>query len=168
MAGVGNIFKADDGFATAVVSWLAQNAARHWPDQVRLRDFGTGGVHLVYELLDGYDHVVLVDAMHRPEGPPGTLYVFEPDLEAAAVGPDAILDAHDLAPESVLSLVAGLGGSLGRVTVVGCEPESTGDGLGLSDTVSRQVPGAGRLVDQLVSEAWQLPPGGSLSPRRDE
>lgn len=156
VAGVGNIFKSDDGFATEVVSWLEQHAPGDWPDWVRLRDFGIGGIHLAYELLDGYDEVVIVDAMHRPEGEPGTLYVVEPDLVPAEGGrapADPMVDAHDLAPESVLSLVPGLGGTLGRVVVVGCEPESTADGMGLSEAVARQVPEAGRLVCRLVSDA---------------
>ena len=36
---------------------------------VQIRDFGIRGVHLVYELLDGYDLFVLVDAAARGEAP---------------------------------------------------------------------------------------------------
>ncbi|MFC6707446.1 hydrogenase maturation protease [Flexivirga alba] len=152
VAGVGNIFRSDDGFATAVVSWLDEHARATWPEWVRLRDFGIGGVHLAYELLNGYDDLVLVDAMHREGGGPGMLYVVQPNLDTLRGDQAPALDAHDLAPEAVLSLVPGLGGTLGRVTVIGCEPASTADGMDLSDVVSGRVPEAGRLVCELVTE----------------
>lgn len=155
VAGVGNIFKSDDGFATEVVRWLERHAAADWPERVRLRDFGIGGVHLAYELLDGYDDVVLVDAMHRAGAAPGTLVVFEPDLDPSAAQPTATVDAHDLSPGAVLSMVPGLGGVFGRVTVVGCEPLSIDDGLGLTPVVLDRVPAAGRLVCELVTHALE-------------
>lgn len=167
VAGVGNIFKSDDGFATAVVSWLEEHSRAAWPEWVHLQDFGIGGVHLVYELLNGYDDLVLIDAMHREGGRPGTLYVFAPDLDAIPEGQTSTLDAHDMAPEAVLSLVPGLGGTLGRVTVVGCEPRSTADGMEMSTAVLRQVPEAGRLVCELVTEVmsaqgFAFAPEGSI------
>lgn len=152
VAGVGNIFKSDDGFATAVVTWLEVNALGSWPDWVVLRDYGIGGIHLAYDLLDDYDELVLVDAMHR-DGIPGTVYVVAPDLVAPAPEDTPAVDAHDLAPEAVLALVPGLGGTLHRVTVVGCEPETVDDGMGLSAVVAQQVAVAGRAVCDLVAAA---------------
>ncbi|MFN0280567.1 MAG: hydrogenase maturation protease [Kineosporiaceae bacterium] len=158
VAGVGNIFRGDDGFGPAVVEWLHRDAVGPWPDGVVVRDYGIRGVHLAYDLLDGYDDVVFVDTMHRG-GEPGTVYVVEPALDACRAGAvqgsmvAPSLDAHDLAPEAVLALVPDLGGSLGRVTVVGCEPVSLADGIGLSPAVSEQVPSAGRIVRGLVAHA---------------
>ena len=154
VAGVGNIFKSDDGFATAVIARLAERARLGWPEWVRLHDYGIGGVHLAYDLLEGYDDVVLVDAMRRPGGRPGTVYVLDAELPAGpAAGTAPAMDAHDLAPETVLALVPALGGTLPPVTVVGCEPEATEDGMGLSDVVAAQVDVAARIVDDLVTEA---------------
>jgi hydrogenase maturation protease len=150
VAGVGNIFRGDDGFGSAVIGWLAEHGAHTWPDWLLLKDFGIRGVHLAYELLDGYDDLVLVDTMHR-EGRPGTIYVVQPDVSSPPQG-SSMLDAHDMAPEAVLALVPTLGGRLGRVTVVGCEPESLADGIGLSETVAARVPEAGRLVLDLVDQ----------------
>ena len=59
VAGVGNIFQGDDAFGVEVVRLLAQ---RSLPDGVEVADFGIRGVHLVYELLNGCDLFVLVDA----------------------------------------------------------------------------------------------------------
>ncbi len=155
VAGVGNIFKSDDGFATAVVARLAERARHGWPEWVRLHDYGIGGVHLAYDLLEGYDELILVDAMQRPGGLPGTVYVLdaEPPTVPAEGGTVPTLDAHDLAPETVLALVPSLGGTLPPVTVVGCEPESTEDGMGLSEVVAGQVEVAARIVDDLVTGA---------------
>ena len=66
-------------------------------------DYGIRSVHLVYELLDGYDVLVLVDTVGQQEGPAGTLYVIEPDLPARRPAddtalPEVMLDPHDLAP----------------------------------------------------------------------
>ena len=52
VAGIGNIFLSDDGFGVEVANRLA---GRPLPDGVRVADFGIRGVHLAYELLDGYD-----------------------------------------------------------------------------------------------------------------
>ena len=43
-------------------------------------DFGTGGLDLAYEVMRGYDALILVD-ISRQGGEPGTLYVMEPDPE---------------------------------------------------------------------------------------
>ena len=51
---------------------------RDLPDGCEVVDFGIRSVHLVYELLDGYDVLVLVDTVAQQDGPPGSLYVIEP------------------------------------------------------------------------------------------
>lgn len=149
VAGVGNIFRSDDGVATAVIALLTSDGRTGWPDWVGVRDYGISSLHLAYDLLAGETDLVLVDAMHR-DGPPGTVYVVEPGPSAATTG---TVDAHDLAPEAVLSLVPALGGRLGHVTVVGCEPATTADGMGLSPVVAAQVPTAARAVHELVDAA---------------
>ena len=154
VAGVGNIFKSDDGFATAVVALLERRARHAWPAWVRLRDYGIGGVHLAYDLLEGYDELVLVDALSRPDGVPGMVYVVDASAPDDGVVDEVVaMDAHDLDPASVLALVPSLGGTLPPVTVVGCEPQSIEDGMGLSDVVADQVEVAAHIVDDLVTAA---------------
>ena len=106
--------------------WRTACAGRPMPDGVRVADFGIRGVHLAYELLDGYDALVLVDAVPMGE-PPGTVAVIEPEVDdraRAATTPP--LDAHSMNPAVVLGMLAGLGGSVGRVLLVGCEPAGRG------------------------------------------
>lgn len=93
-----------------------------------MADFGTRGSHLAYQLLDGYDTLILIDTMARGKAP-GTLYVFEPD--PADVGSESV-DAHGLDPAAVLSMVRLLGGTIGRTIVVGCEPAEIVERIGLS------------------------------------
>ena len=75
VAGVGNVFLGDDAFGVEVVRLLAQ---RPLPDGVEVADFGIRGVHLVYELLNGCDLFVLVNAAQRGYER-GTVTVLEVD-----------------------------------------------------------------------------------------
>lgn len=146
VAGVGNIFRSDDGFGSAVLERLLPEP---WPEGVLVKDFGIGAIHLAYELVDGWEVLVLVDAVDRG-AEPGTLFVIEPDLDAARDAPATMLDAHDLAPQAVLAMVPKLGGELGRVRVVGCQPASLADGIGLSAPVAASLDSAAGMVRRLV------------------
>jgi hydrogenase maturation protease len=143
VAGCGNVFLGDDGFGVEVARRLA---IAELPAGVTVRDAGIRGVHLAYELLEGWDLVVLVDASPRG-GEPGTLYLIEPardDVETP------MLDAHSMNPEAVLGVVRSLGGEVNRLLVVGCEPASIEERMGLSPTVDAAVDGAMRMVGELV------------------
>jgi hydrogenase maturation protease len=150
VAGVGNIFLGDDGFGVEVARRLVDEP---FPEGVQVADFGIRGVHLAYELLQGYDTLVLIDAAPRGEAP-GTVFVLEPDfssdgsLEHGESG--FLLDAHSLDPEMVLAILKDLGGGVGRVLIVGCEPADVSEGMGLSEPVRRGVDEAVRMVRGLV------------------
>jgi hydrogenase maturation protease len=149
VAGIGNIFLGDDGFGSEVARRLAGEVRS---DDVTVTDFGIGGIHLAYELLEGYATAILVDAAPRG-GEPGTIYVLEPDRHQTVDGPTdlpvamagALADAHAMEPGSVLDMVAALGVAT-RVLVVGCEPADIDDGIGLSPAVSRAVDEAVQVV----------------------
>ena len=146
VAGLGNIFSSDDGFGVAVVDELSR---RSLPAEVEVRDFGIRGIHLAYQLLEPYDLVVLVDAVQRG-GPPGTVYLIEAE-PGAEPGADVAMDAHDLGPDAVLSLVPRLGGTVGPVVVVGCEPAGIDAGIGLSPAVQDAVGTAVQMVIDVVT-----------------
>ncbi|HZJ53476.1 MAG TPA: hydrogenase maturation protease [Myxococcaceae bacterium] len=148
VAGVGNVFLGDDGFGVEVAQRLASVPL---PPGVEVRDFGIGGVHLAYQLLEGYDTLVLVDAVGR-DAPPGTLFVIEPDPRD--LGHD--LDAHGFDPASVLELARTLGTSVPRVLLVGCVPAEVEERLGLSPPVERAVEEALRLIPTLLVQHSQL------------
>ena len=151
VACVGNIFKRDDGFGVEVAAGLVRGDL---PPEVRVVDFGIRSVHLVYELLNGYDVLVLVDTVGQQDGPPGTLYLIAPELPEVpaqrSVLPEVRLDAHDLSPGGVMALVPTLGGSVERILVVGCQPATLADGIGLSPEVAAAVAPAVTMVGDVV------------------
>lgn len=115
---------------------------------VRLCDYGIRGVHLAYDLLDGWDSVILVDALpHR--GHPGELHVFEADRESFSSASG--LDAHAMDPAAVFAGVRALGGSPPYTVVVGCEVATVADGIGLSEPVAAAIPGAVTAVEAAVA-----------------
>lgn len=147
VAGIGNVFLGDDGFGVEVASRLSREAL---PDTVRVLDGGTRARSLAYELVDGgYEIAILVDAASRG-GRPGTLYVIDPSTTDLGVQPVAGLDAHSMTPEATLAFVHALGGTRTRILIVGCEPQSIDEGIGLSDPVNAAVPEAVSMVRELL------------------
>ncbi len=152
VAGIGNMFFADDGFGVAVAKELQQ---RDLPRGVDVVDFGIRGMDLVFALGEGYDVALFVDAMPRGEAP-GTVFLIEPEL--AASDEPIMLDAHGMDPVKVLALAGQLGPVPERILVVGCEPltgvsgdeeEIVGE---LSDPVRAAVRPAADMVEQTLGE----------------
>lgn len=165
VAGIGNIFFGDDGFGVEVAARLDQEPVRAG---ARVVDFGIRGLHLGYELLDGYDALVLVDAM--PIGDtPGTIALVEAEVPAAPVDPDPeetgpAIDAHTMSPAVVLNTLANLGGSVDRVLVVACQPANLTDGIGLSDVVAAAVDPAVTMVHEVLADLLSAPPTPATNP----
>jgi hydrogenase maturation protease len=151
VAGIGNAWLSDDGFGGEVVKRLE---ARELPEGTVVFDFGTGGLDLAYEVMRGYDALVLID-VSRQGGEPGTLYVMEAAEEEVAAGIEdgQVINPHGMDPQTVLRFVKTVGAWPGKVVVVACEPARVEEmGLGLSDEVARAVDGAVELVTQTIDE----------------
>lgn len=158
VAGIGNIFLGDDAFGVEVIRRFAQ---RPLPPEVRVVDYGIRGFDLAYAFMDDYDTVLLVDALPRG-GPPGTLYVLEPDLNALDTGDSELpLATHGMDPMKVLGLVKMLGGTPRSIRVLGCEPATFGSdedpALALSPPVAAAVDEAVAMLENLVNEALKVP-----------
>jgi hydrogenase maturation protease len=127
------------------------------PDGVRVADFGIRGVHLAYELLDGYDVLVLIDAMPMGE-PPGTLAVIEPDpVQRPDVGDDVapVVDAHSMNPGWCSGCSPDWEETVDRIVIVGCEPANLDEGIGLSQPVADSVESAVDLCLDLLAELFE-------------
>jgi hydrogenase maturation protease len=151
VAGIGNAFLGDDGFGGQVAARLEQ---RELPEGVAVFDFGTGGLDLAYEVMRGYDALVLVDVSRQGERP-GTLYVMEPDQAEIDGGIEdgTMIDPHGMDPETVLRFVKAVGGWPGKVVVIACEPATLGEmGWGLSKEVEAAVDRAVDVVLKTVGE----------------
>ncbi|AEF40428.1 hydrogenase maturation protease [Hoyosella subflava] len=163
VAGIGNIFLGDDGFGPAVLRAL-NGGSIAVPPSVRCVDYGIRGMHLAYDLLEKWGGLILVDALPG-RGAPGTVHVLEVDardiieLRSTEVPRNAAqIDGHAMDPAAVFASLDALGGSLPRTLVVGCEADTTAEGIGLSPAVEAAVPVAARRIAELVAT---LEPAGA-------
>jgi hydrogenase maturation protease len=151
IAGVGNVLRGDDGFGVEVLRRLERDLAG--VEGVRLFESGIAGVGLVQQLLDGYDALILLDALDRG-AEPGSLFVLEPGVMTAGA-PGASrepVDLHQADPEGVLRMAAALAVLPRQVWVVGCQAAACDEvGAGLSDAARAAVPVAVRKVGELLA-----------------
>jgi hydrogenase maturation protease len=159
VAGIGNIFLSDDGFGVEVAQRLAH---RTLPEGARAADFGIRGIHLAYE-LEGYDALVLIDAVPMGRAP-GTLALIEPDqVPLPTDGEGPVIDAHTMSPGVVLGMLATFQADIERIVILGCEPATVAEGMGLSAPVAEAVDVAVELLDQVIDDICQ--PAREESPR---
>lgn len=163
VAGVGNVLRSDDGFGVEVARRLAEAPL---PPGVRVVETGIGGIALVQELQEGYDAVVVVDAVDQGR-PPGTVMLIEPEVADVnelswAQRHDFLADMHLATPELALMLARALGVLPARVLMVGCQPVDAGTmGIALSEPVAAAVELAVAEVLAQVSELAGLPVSAS-------
>jgi hydrogenase maturation protease len=150
IGGIGNIFHGDDAFGVEVINRLLNDP---FFDQVRVVDFGIRGYDFAFALLEGYETAIMVDAVQRG-GAPGTIYLIEIGAEHLN-GTDAPADAHSMNPLRVLQLARQVGGPIGRVLLLGCEPETFGPedegAMGLSEAVQAAIEPAAERIRRLVA-----------------
>lgn len=153
VVGVGNVLNGDDGFGVEVARKLA---ARPLPAGVRVTETGIGGIHLVHELMEGYDALVVVDAVDRGR-PPGTVMVIEAEvldvsgMETTARH-DLLADMHLATPERALMVARAVGVLPERTVIVGCQPRQIETlGTGLTDEVSAAVDRAVTEVEHYLT-----------------
>ncbi len=151
IAGVGNAWLRDDGFGGEVARRLAEVEL---PAGVSVMDAGTGGLDLAYEVMRGYDALVILDVSPQG-GEPGTLYVMEPEEESVPGGIEDgdVINPHAMDPQTVLRFVKSVGAWPGKVVVIACEPEQVSEmGWGLTERVQAAVARAVALVLETVGE----------------
>lgn len=161
VVGVGNLLRRDDGFGIVVAQRL--EALDNLPPGVRVTETGIAGVGLVQDLMDGYDALVIVDAVSRG-GAPGTLYVLEPGVPDIRAWTDEerrafLADLHQVDPSKALGLAAALGVLPPIVRVVGCEPAECDEAeIGLTPAVARAADLAIERVRRLLHELLESAP----------
>jgi hydrogenase maturation protease len=156
----GNVLRGDDGFGPAVASRMQVGPL---PAGVEVMEVGIGGIHLVQELLDPVDVLVVVDAVDLGRAP-GAVVVVVPEVVDVAALPvhqrrDQLADMHYATPERALMLARGLGTLPERTWLVGCQVAEPGSlGQGLSPAVAGAVGPAASEVRRLLAVACP-PPG---------
>jgi hydrogenase maturation protease len=151
VAGIGNAWMGDDGFGAEVVKRLGEVEL---PRGVAVMDFGTGGLNLAYEVMRGYDALLILDISEQG-GTPGTLYVIEADVDSVEAGIEDgdTLNPHGMDPKTMLRFVKSIGAWPGKVVVIACEPQTVAEiGFKLSESVAGALEPAVKLVLETISE----------------
>ena len=164
IAGVGNIFLGDDGFGVEVARRLA---LAELSADVRVVDFGIRSFDLAFALQDCPALTILVDAT-RLGGAPGTLYTIDPTQEDFSRMEERFIDGHRLDVVQVLKLAQQMGGRLGKMLLVGCEPATFGPEEGsmeLSPVVAAAVDQAIEIVRKIAAgiQMETTPPVGVIA-----
>jgi len=154
VAGMGNVLRGDDGFGIRVVEKLTKY--HHLSEEVDIYEAGIGGIGLVQELMNGYDALIVIDAVEKG-AEAGTLFVLEPlehqtEIEAGKLH-ESMVDMHYADPSKVLLMAKALNVCPPKVFLVGCQPEYVDDAVeGLRLPVERAVPQAVKEVLALIDE----------------
>jgi len=105
IVGLGNPILTDDGVGIRVVRAVRACCK---PDVVAFVEASVGGLRLL-DVLEGYERVIIVDAIRTPGGKPGEMYwLRSPDLCTSLHSGSS----HDLSLAGALSLGRGLGMTL--------------------------------------------------------
>lgn len=168
VACMGNVLRGDDGFGVAVARALEEHPSGRLPEGVETVEVGIGGMHLVQKLMEGYDGLVLVDAVDRGAAP-GTDFVLEPQVPELEELPEeerrgVLAETHHTVPARVLVMARALGSLPEEVRIVGCQPGDGQDpGMELSPPVAAAVPRAVARIEALAEEFVRrrrfVPPG---------
>lgn len=166
ITGVGNVLRQDDGFGIELIHRLLDRG--NLPPGVTVTETGIAGIRLVQELLDGYDVLVIADAMLRG-GQPGDITILEaevPDVQELSFDQrtEFLADMHYTNPTRAMMLAQAIHVLPPRVYILACEPAHYDDfDLGLSPEVWAAIPAAiarlDGLIAQLTSRSEELPGG---------
>jgi len=163
VAGVGNQLRADDAFGVVVAHRLME---MDLPEGVKVIETGIGGIALVQELQEGYDAMVIIDAVDRGR-PPGHVMLIlldVPHVDDMEWGEryDFLADVHLATPERALIMSKALGVLPDNTLMVGCQPvDAETPGIPMSPEVTAACDVAVREVlrhlDQLTGSAGGSP-----------
>lgn len=163
VAGVGNQLRADDAFGVVVAHRLM---AMELGPGVKVVETGIGGIALVQELQEGYDALIVIDAVDRGR-PPGHVMLIEldvPHVDDMEWGEryDFLADVHLATPERALIMSKALGVLPDRTLMVGCQPvDAETPGIPMSPEVTAACDVAVREIlrhlDDLAAAAGSSP-----------
>ena len=116
--GLGNPLLTDDAAGLAVAAELERLLAERPVAGVEVATSTRGGFELI-DLLAGFDHAVIVDAITTDEPSPGRVHRLAPGQVA---GSARLVGSHDLSLAAALELARALGVAIpATVTVIGVE-----------------------------------------------
>lgn len=151
IAGVGNELKQDDAFGIELARSLSTEGTLS--QNVKVMEVGIGGIHLVQELHEGYDVLVIADAVDYG-GEPGQVYLRElesiGDIEKMPTDEmrTFLADMHYTNPIRALMLAKALKVLPKQVMILGCEAQDHDDfAIGMSEKVTAAIPKAKEVIN---------------------
>ena len=154
VAGVGNLLRGDDAFGAEVARRMEK---LELPEGVKVVETGIAGMALVQELQEGYDALIVADAVDLGR-PPGQVMMILPDvIDVHALEPDArrdlLADMHLTTPSRALMMSKALGVLPPKLMMVGCQPvDAETPGEPMSEPVTAAVEVAVREILRHVEE----------------
>jgi hydrogenase maturation protease len=143
IAGVGNELRQDDAFGVILAQKLQQEVS--FPPSVKVMEIGSAGIHLVQQLFDKYDVLVLLDIVKWGSAA-GTIHFKEVEVKDIATLPtdeknEFLADMHYINPLKSLMMAKALNVLPRQVIFLGCESEEHEEiGIGVSAAVEAALP----------------------------
>ncbi len=159
IAGVGNELRQDDAFGVLLAQKLQQEAS--FPPFVKVMEIGSGGIHLVQQLFDKYDVLILLDIV-KWGGTSGTIHFKEVEVKDIAQLPqdeqnEFLADMHYINPLKALMMAKALNVLPKQVLFLGCESEEHEEiGIGLSEAVEAALPLAFSKIMEWIDSNAQM------------
>jgi hydrogenase maturation protease len=153
IAGVGNELRQDDAFGVLLANKVQKEGGL--PVSVTVMEIGSAGIHLVQQLFDKFDTLILLDVVNWG-GEPGTIYFREIDVKDIRALPNEekdnfMADMHYINPLKALMLAKALDIYPQKVLFLGCESaEHEEIGIGLSPEVNAAIPVAFNKIVEWV------------------
>ena len=142
IAGVGNELRQDDAFGILLAQKLQHETS--FPPSVKIMEIGSAGIHLVQQLFDKYDVLILLDIV-KWGGAAGTIHFKEVDVKDINQLPaeeknDFLADMHYINPLKALMMAKAIYVLPKQVLFLGCESEEHEEiGIGLSEAVNNAL-----------------------------
>ncbi len=155
IAGIGNELRQDDAFGMILASRILEEAVLH--ENIKVIEAGSAGIHLVQELYDKYDMVVILDTVQWGDAP-GTVSLKEIEVKDVREMPTEqknsfFADMHYINPVKALMMAKALNIIPEKVYFLGCEAADIDDiDVGMSPVVLNAIPVAyNKLIDWINS-----------------
>ena len=159
IAGVGNELRQDDAFGVLLAQKLQQEAL--FPPSVKVMEIGSAGIHLVQQLFDNYDVLILLDIV-KWGGIAGTIHFKEVEVKDIAQLPvdeknEFLADMHYINPLKALMMAKALNVLPKKIIFLGCESEEHEEiGIGVSTAVEAALQPAFQKIKSFVSDVMKM------------
>jgi hydrogenase maturation protease len=145
IAGVGNDLRQDDAFGIELIRRLISR--KTLPENLTFMEVGIGGIHLVQKLQDGYEVLIILDAVDW-DGEAGQIFIRETEVGNIKDMPTEkqrafLADMHYTNPTRALMLAKGVNVLPEKVYILGCKTKKHDDfEQGMSEIVEQALPEA--------------------------